>query len=76
MDFNGLWLEYALEDSPNYISWKDRMEVVLKYNGLKDFINSDVPKLTSNDAELLDAWKKKVEKTRIILLEGVKDHIV
>ena len=25
---------------------------------------------------LLDAWKNKVEKTRRIPLEGVKDHIV
>ena len=52
------------------------MEVVLEDNGLKDFIDSDVPKPTSSDAALLDAWQKKVAKTRIILLEGVKDHIV
>ena len=55
MDFNGLWLEYALEGSLNYISWKHRMEVVLEDNGLKEFIDSDVPKPTSMDAALLDA---------------------
>ena len=45
-------------------------------NGLKEFIDADIPKPGSSDAAALDAWKKKVAKTRIILLEGVKDHIV
>ena len=52
------------------------MEVVLEDNGLKEFINSDVPKPTSSDVAGLDTWQKKVAKTRRILLEGVKDHIV
>ena len=55
MDFNGLWLEYALEGSSNYIAWEDRMEAVLEDTGLKEFIDSDVPKPTSTDAKLLDA---------------------
>ena len=76
MDFNGLWLEYALESSSKYIAWKDRMEAVLEDNGLKEFIDNDVPKPTSMDAALLDAWQKKVAKTRRILLEGMRDHFV
>ena len=40
MSFNGLRLEYALEGSSNYISWKDRMEAVLDENGLKEFIDA------------------------------------
>jgi hypothetical protein len=62
MDFNGLRLEYALKGSSNYISWKDRMEAVLKDNGLKDFLDKDVPKPVATDTANLDAWKKKVEK--------------
>ena len=73
MAFNGLRLEYALEGSFNYIAWKDRMEAVLEDNGLKEFIDKDVPK---PDAANLDAWQKKVAKARRILLEGVQDHIV
>ena len=76
MSVNGLRLEYALDGNSNYIAWKDRMEAVLEDNGLKEFIDSDVPKLGSSDAALLDAWKKKTTKTRIIMLEGGKDHIV
>jgi hypothetical protein len=52
------------------------MEVVLKDNGLKEFIDKDVPKLDAADVANLDAWKKKVAKARRILLEGVRDHIV
>ena len=74
MSFNGLRLEYSLEGSLNYISWKDRMEVVLDENGLKEFIDAEVPKPT--DAAQVEAWQKKTAKCRRILLEGVKDHIV
>jgi hypothetical protein len=76
MAFNGLRLEYALEGSSNYIAWKDRMEVVLEDNGLKEFIDRDVPKPVVTDTANLDAWKKKVEKPRRILLEGLQYHIV
>jgi hypothetical protein len=71
MAFNGLRLEYALEGSSNYISWKDRMEAILKDNGLKEYINKDVPKPDATYTTNLDAWKKKVAKVRRIKLEGV-----
>jgi hypothetical protein len=71
MDFNGLRLEYALEGSSNYISWKDRMDAILEDNGLKEFIDKDVPKPDVADAANIDAWQKKVAKARRILLEGV-----
>ena len=67
-------MEYALEGSSNYIAWRDRMEVVLNENGLKEFIDAEVPK--PSDAALVEAWQKKIAKCRRILLEGVKDHIV
>jgi hypothetical protein len=76
MSFNGLRLEYALGGSSNYIAWKDRMEAVLEDNGLKGYIDADVPKPDAIDTANLDAWKKKVAKARRILLEGVRDHIV
>ena len=52
------------------------MEAVLDDNGLKEFIDAEIPKPTSSDATVLDAWQKKIAKCRRILLEGVKDHIV
>ena len=71
MAFNGLILEYALEGSSNYISWKDKMEEILEDNGWKEFIDNDVPKPIVVDVSNLDAWKKKVARARRILLEGV-----
>ena len=74
MAFYGLRLEYALDGSSNYISWKDRMEALLEDNGLKEFIDQEVPEPT--DATQLAEWKKCVARARRILLEGVRDHIV
>ena len=64
MSFNELRLEYALDGGSNYVAWKDRMEVMLEDNGLKDFIDKDVPKPGSSNAALLDAWQNKIAKTR------------
>ena len=52
MVFNGLRLEYALDGSSNYIAWKDRMEAVLEDNGLKDFIDQEVPKLAAANTQV------------------------
>ena len=56
MAFNGFRLEYALDGSSNYIAWKDRMEVVLEDNGLKDFIDQEIPKPTAANAQELAEW--------------------
>eukprot|EP00253_Pinus_taeda_P025955 PITA_25955 len=50
------------------------METVLDDNGLKEFIDTDVPKPT--DAAQVADWQKKIAKCRRILLEGMRDHIV
>ena len=50
------------------------MEAVLDDNGLKEFIEAEVPKPT--DTSQVEAWQKKTAKCQRILLEGVKDHIV
>ena len=76
MSFNGLRLEYDLEGNSNYIAWKDRMEAMLEDNGLKEFIDAEIPKPASSDAATLDTWQKKIAKCQRIVLEGVKDHIV
>ena len=73
MVFNGLRLEYALDNNSNYIAWKDRMEAVLEDNGLKDFIHQEIPKPAVANAQELAEWKKCVVNARQILLEGVQD---
>ena len=71
MDFNGLILEYEIEGRSKYISCKFLMEPLIEDNGLKEFIDNDVPKPVVTDAANIDAWQKKVAKVKRILLEGV-----
>lgn len=65
-----------MEASSNYIAWNDKMQVVLKENGLNEFIDRDIPKPIALDVKYLVEWRKCVEKARRIILEGVWDHIV
>lgn len=76
MAFYGLWLEYDLDGSSNYISWEHRMEVMLEDNGLKEFIDQDISKPPTSDAKDPAKWKKCVARVRQIILERVPDHIV
>ena len=76
MSFYGLRLEYALDGSSNYITWKDMMEAVLEDNRLKASIDNDIPKPPITNAQDLAEWKKCAAKARRIILEGVRDHIV
>eukprot|EP00253_Pinus_taeda_P016383 PITA_16383 len=57
--------------SSNYITRKDRMEAILEDNGLKGFIDQEVPKPAAANAQELAEWKKCVARARRILLEGV-----
>jgi len=76
MAFYGLRLEYALEGSSICIAWKDGTEAILEDNGLKEFIDQEIPKPTSTNGQDLAEWKKCVAKARRIILEGFQDHIV
>ena len=50
------------------------MEAMLEDNGLKDFIEKDIPNLTNSQD--LEEWRKCVSKERRTIIEGVQDHIV
>jgi len=52
------------------------MEDVLEDNGLKDFIDQEIPKPDSTNAQELVERKKCVARVRWVILEGVRDHIV
>eukprot|EP00253_Pinus_taeda_P030714 PITA_30714 len=62
MVFYGLPLEYALEGSSNYIAWRGKMEVVIEDNGLKEFIDQDIPKPVASNAQDLAEWKSDQRK--------------
>jgi len=50
MAFYSLQFEYALEGNSSFIAWRDKMEVVLEDNGLKQFVDQEIPKSTMLDA--------------------------
>ena len=52
------------------------MEVVLDENGVLEHVKIDIAKPQQSDAKQLAQWKKDVSKSKIILLEGVRDHVV
>ena len=41
------------------------MEVVLEDNGLKEFVDQEIPKLAGSDAHNLAKWKKCVAKCEV-----------
>ena len=49
---------------------------MLEDNGLKEFIDINIPKNPTIDVQDLIDQKKCVEKMRRIIVEGVRDHIV
>lgn len=48
----------------NYISWKDKMEVMLEDNGLNELIDQEIPKPPTSDEKYLAKWKKCVARAR------------
>ena len=76
MIFNELRLEYALEGKYNFITWKDRKEVVLDDNGLLEYFKKKIATTQASYAQNLAQWKKYVAEVRRMILEGVPDHIV
>ena len=76
MSFYCLRLEYTLEGSLNYITWKDRMEEIFEESELKEFIDPGIFKPPTSNYKELAEWRKCVAKARRIILEGVRDHIV
>jgi len=47
------------------------MVVVLEDNGLKEFIDQEISKPTTSNAQNFAEWKKCVAKARWIIFEGV-----
>eukprot|EP00253_Pinus_taeda_P032786 PITA_32786 len=71
----GLRLEYALDGSSNYIAWKDSMEAVLEDNGLKDFIDQEIPKPTDQTEQRKLALKDKLRKIKCERDETISTYL-
>ena len=69
MSFYELRIKYSLEGISNYIAWKDRMDIVLELNGLKEFIDKYIPMSPTKDTQDLVERRKCIANVRRIILE-------
>jgi hypothetical protein len=71
---SGLRIEDRLDGISNYNSWKERIKLVLLVNDLWEFVDTQITKPT--DAAELAKYNKSDAKARLIILDGVKDHLI
>ena len=76
-----LRMEDRLDGARNFISWKARIMLILEENELWDEVvhnTTTVPIVVppTTDAATLTAFKKKDIKSRRIILDAVKYHVI
>jgi hypothetical protein len=69
-----LRMEDRLQGAQNFVTWKERVTMVLDVNDVLDHVNDEAAAPT--DAATLVTWNKREAKSKSILLDGVKDHII
>jgi hypothetical protein len=70
----GLRFEDRLEGASNICPWRKRISLVLKENGLLEFVEGRV--VPPVDPTQLATHLKKDVKMRRIIVDGVKDHTI
>ena len=62
------------EGASNFISWKIRITAILQELELEPFIeeNKEIP----NDETKMITWKRRNNKAKKLIIDGVKDHIL
>jgi hypothetical protein len=70
----GLRFEDRLEGASNFSPWRERMGLLLEENGLWEFVEGKA--VLPADPTQQPAHLKKDVKTRRIIVDGVKDHII
>ena len=69
-----LRVEDRLQGAQNFPTWKERIMKILDVSDAKDYIDS--MKVAPIDSTEMVRWKKLYSRVGLIILDGVKDHIV
>ena len=69
-----LRVEDRLQGAQNFPTWKERITRILDVSDAEEHIDST--KVAPTNSEDLVAWKKIDSRAMLIILDGVKDHIV
>ena len=72
--FMHLRVKDRLQGAQKFPTWKERITRILDVSDAKEHINST--KFVPTDLPNLARWKKLDSKAMLIILDGVKDHIV
>ena len=67
-------VEDRLQGAQKFPTWKERITRILDVGDAKEHIDST--KVAPTDPTDLIAWKKIDSRAMLIILDGVKDHIV
>lgn len=70
----GLRDQDRLDGASNYVIWKAKISYVLDKHDLKMSVNSVV--VVPVDANSLKRYNAEMAKTKRIILDGVRDHVV
>ena len=74
METIGPRFEDRLEGAYNFCSWKERIALLLMENGICVFADKNLP--IPIDATQLTKHNKKDVKSRRIILDAMKDHVI
>ena len=69
-----LRVEDRLQGAQNFPTWKERITRILDASDAEEHIDST--KVAPTDPTDLAAWKKIDSRAMLIIIDGVKDHIV
>ena len=70
----GMKVEYRLDGTTNFISWKSRVLLILEENDLLKLVNE---KVLEPEAEEKKSHRRRSDAiARRILVDSVKDHLV
>ena len=67
-------VEDELQEAKNLPTWKERITRILDVNDAEKHIDST--KVAPTDPADLAAWKKIDSRAMLIIMDGVKDHVV
>jgi hypothetical protein len=71
---NPILVEYSLDGTTNFSSWKSIFLITLEESDLMKYVEEVVPEST-DDAEKYQ-WRKNDAKARNIIIYYVRDHLI
>ena len=74
MSTNVLRTEDRLDGTSNFSAWKERIEFLLVVNDVWELASTTITPLI--DATKIEEHNKKDAKARLLILDGVRDHII